>query len=62
MANGHYHTFNTYYGKALIEGDTSKGVAEGDLNGKLEAVIARIKGILDGTRFNKINGATYGRR
>lgn len=49
--NGHYHTFNTYYGKALIEGDTSKGVAEGDLNGKLEAVIARIKGILDGNKI-----------
>ena len=51
MTNGHYHTFNTYYGKALIEGDTSKGVAEGDLNGKLEAVIARIKGILDGNKI-----------
>ena len=51
MINGHYHTFNTYYGKALIEGDTSKGVAEGDLNGKLEGVIARIKGILDGNKI-----------
>lgn len=46
MTNGHYETYNDYYGKAVIQGDQSKGVA-GDLSGKLEEVIARIKAILE---------------
>jgi hypothetical protein len=49
MPNGHYYTFNSYYGKAVIDGDTSKGVAE-DLNGKLADLVVRIREILSGTK------------